>query len=129
MEKIWMAIHPGAQATRVLAMAANETIIKARLSPAPQHPRALQWLLEAVALWQGLPVEAVLCAGGGPGGPVTSLYRDWFPDFGNPLYTIHWVQGVGRPRRPMGDRLSAMGCYSDLKQLRRQMALEGLCSL
>jgi hypothetical protein len=126
MEKIWMAIHPGAQATRVLAIQANETILKARLSPAPKHPRALGWLLEAVALWQGHQVNAVLCAGGGVGGPVTSFYRDWFPDFGGALYEIRWVDNARRPA-VIADQLEAMGSYDDLKRLRRQIAGEDQC--
>jgi len=127
MEKIWMAIHPGAEATRVLAIQSGETILKARLSPYPKHPRALQWLLEAVALWQGDKVNAALYAGGGDGGPVTSLYRDWFPDFGGPLYEIGWVHNAHRRSR-IRDRLGAMGAYGDLKQRRLQIALEDICS-
>ena len=42
MESIWMAIAPNATSTRVLAMAgAQDTILKARLSPSPVHPRAM----------------------------------------------------------------------------------------
>lgn len=62
MESIWMGIAPSPQVTRVLAMAGpNDTILKAQLARDPQHPRALATLLEAVALWQGLPVRAALC--------------------------------------------------------------------
>ena len=56
MESIWMAIAPDATSTKVLAMAgAQDTILKARLSRSPSHPRAMASLLEAIALWQGLP--------------------------------------------------------------------------
>lgn len=73
MRSIWMGISPGPSATRVIAMAGpGETILKARLSPQPAHPRALSTLLEAVALWQGTQVHAALCAG----------ERDGVGDFG-----------------------------------------------
>jgi hypothetical protein len=62
MESIWMGIAAGA-ATRILAMAGpGETLLKGLLRGTPSHPRALPTLLEAVALWQGVPVRAVLCA-------------------------------------------------------------------
>jgi hypothetical protein len=63
MTDIWIGISPGPLTTRILGMAgASETILKARLSPEPSHPRALATLLEAVALWQGTPVRAALAA-------------------------------------------------------------------
>jgi hypothetical protein len=97
MESIWMGISPGASSTRVLAMAgASETIMKARLQRSPSHPRAMTTLLEAIALWQGLPVRAALCADAAPNGYETSLYRDAFPDGGGPLYRIDLGP---RPRR------------------------------
>jgi len=61
MESIWMGIAPGSVTTRVIAMEGpGETIMKAQLARDPKHPRALATLLEAVALWQGLPVRAAL---------------------------------------------------------------------
>jgi hypothetical protein len=64
MESIWMGISPSPTATRVIAMSGpGETILKAQLATDPKHPRALGTLLEAVALWQGLPVRAALCVG------------------------------------------------------------------
>jgi hypothetical protein len=66
MESIWMGIAPGVDTTRVIAMAApSETILKAQLSKDPLQPPALATLLEAVALWQGQPVRAALCADAG----------------------------------------------------------------
>ncbi len=64
MESIWMGIAPGPTTTRVIAMAGpSDTILKAQLAREPHHPRALATLFEAVALWQGQPVRAALCAG------------------------------------------------------------------
>ena len=53
MERIWMGISPEATETRVIAMAgAGATLLKARLSRSPAHPRALSTLLEAIAPWE-----------------------------------------------------------------------------
>jgi hypothetical protein len=72
MSDIWMGISPERAATRVIAMAGpSETILKARLLPVPGHPRAMATLLEAVALWQGAKVRAVLSVADGDGGSVS----------------------------------------------------------
>ena len=69
MESIWMGIAPEATSTRVLAMdGPHDTILKARLLQSPAHRRAMATLLEAIALWQGRPIRAALCADGRPGG-------------------------------------------------------------
>ena len=117
MESIWMAISPGAESTRVLAMSgASETIMKARLLRAPSHPRAMATLLEAIALWQGRTVRAALCADGSAVGSDTSLYRDAFSDGGGPLYRIDWVPGLGARKRAIRD-IGGMGGFADLRQL------------
>ena len=47
-------LHERGSILRVLVMAgAQDTILKARLSPSPVHPRAMASLIEAIALWQG----------------------------------------------------------------------------
>lgn len=117
MSSIWMAISPGDAHTRVIAMAgAGETILKARLSPQPSHPRALATLLEAVALWHGTKVHAALCASDAGGACGSSLYRAAFDDFGGPLYTLEWVPTGGRGRRRHRD-LAGLGDFADLRQV------------
>lgn len=111
-----MGIRPGGMATRLIAMDGPDTLLKARLLRTPSHPRALQWLLEGVALWQGHPVRAVLSAEPSASACGAHLYTDWFPDFGGPLYTIEWAPAE-RPRRAR-DGLSGLGDFRDLKQLR-----------
>lgn len=37
-------------------------LLKARLPPAPRHPRALLTMLEGLALWRGEPLRAVISA-------------------------------------------------------------------
>lgn len=117
MSNVWMGISPGPLTTRVLAMAgASETILKARLSPAPSHPRALSTLLEAVALWQGTKVHAALCAGERDGASDSSLYREAFTDVGGPLYSLEWVPAPGRVRRRHRD-IVGVGDFADLRQV------------
>lgn len=121
MESIWMGIAPGSRTTRVIAMAGpNETLLKAQLARDPKHPRALPTLLEAIALWQGLPVRAALCADGvGPSYDSTlcreaSFDLDNFDD-GGPLYSLVWVPaGAHRKRR---HRLHGLGNFQDLERL------------
>lgn len=116
MTDIWMAISPERHVTRVIAMAGpGETILKARLSPSPSHPRAMATLLEAVALWQGAQVRAALCASEKDGGSDTSIYREAFTDGGGPLYTLDWVPGPLERRRHRDVR--GVGAFADLRQL------------
>jgi hypothetical protein len=66
MKKNWicLGVDPHPPVARVLGKTAErETILKARLRPIPSHSRALVTLLEAIALWQDLPVSGVLAVG------------------------------------------------------------------
>ena len=114
---IWIGIDPRPSGTRILAMAgAEQTLLKARLATVPSHPRALPSLLEAIALWQGLPVRAAVVVGESAATMAEPLYRDLFPDFGmNPLYSLDYVSSLRRPHTK--DGLSGMGSYSDLRQM------------
>lgn len=116
MESIWMGIAPGARTTRVIAMAGpSDTILKAQLARDPRHPRALATLLEAVALWQGQPVRAALCADARGLSFDSNLCREAFSDDGGALYSIVWVPAsVSRRRR---DRLQGLGRFQDLERL------------
>ncbi len=83
----------------------------------PRHPRAIPTFLEAVALWQGQPVRAALCADAGGYSCDSRLCReasfDW--DDGGALYSVLWVPaGAHRQRR---HRLSGLGSFSDLERL------------
>lgn len=117
MNSIWMGIAPGPTSTRVLAMhGVQETLLKARLSRDPVHPRALATLLEAIALWQGMPVHAVLAADDEPTSYVSSLCRSPLTERGvAPLFTVDWVPVVGRKRRRPG--IAGMGRFHDLERL------------
>ncbi len=117
MRSIWVGIHPRPEGTRVLATAGSEeTLLKARLASMPKHPRAIATLLEALALWQGQPVRAVLGVGGADDGYGTSMSREWFAaDAETPLYTLDVVSVRSRRRRP--DGLGGLGEFRDLRQL------------
>lgn len=120
MDELRMVISPGASTTRVIAItegpSGSETLLKARLSAEPSHPRAVQWLLEAVALWQGARVRAALCAGAPGRTYVTRLYPAWFADFGGALYDLEVVEGR-RARRVHKDAVALAGEFRDLRQL------------
>jgi hypothetical protein len=116
MESIWMGIAPGSETTRVIAMAgAGDTILKAQLAKDPKHPRALATLLEAVALWQGQPVRAALCADAGGLSCDSNICREAFLDDGGALYSVVWVPaGAHRQRR---HRIHGLGNFRDLERL------------
>jgi hypothetical protein len=117
MSNLSMGISPGPRGTRVIAMAGpSDTIMKARLSREPSHPRALATLLEAIALWQGEKVRAALCAADRDGASDSSLYRDAFADFGGPLYTLEWVPAAALGRRRSRD-IRGVGDFADLRRL------------
>ena len=116
MSTLSMGISPGPHDTRVIAMAGpSDTILKARLSRQPSHPRALPTLLEAIALWQGAQVHAALCAADRDGVSDSSLYRDAFVDFGGPLYTLEWIPVAALGRRRRRD-LGGVGDFADLRR-------------
>ena len=116
MESIWMGIAPGSETTRVIAMAgAGDTILKAQLAKDPKHPRALATLLEAVALWQGQPVRAALCADAGGLSCDSNICREAFLDDGGALYSVVWIPaGAHRQRR---HRIHGLGNFRDLERL------------
>jgi hypothetical protein len=116
MESIWMGIAPSPEATRVIAMTSpSDTILKAQLARNPKHPRALATLLEAVALWQGQPVRAALCADGRGPSSDYDICREAAMDDGGALYTLIWVPaGAPRQRR---QRIQGVGNFRDLERL------------
>ena len=118
MESIWMGIAPSATSTRVLAMAGvHDTILKARLSRSPAHPRAMTTPFEAIALWQGLPIRAALCADERQGGSDSSLFRETFGDAGGLLYTLTWTPAPARGRRARRHDITGMGEFADLRDV------------
>lgn len=118
MDSIWMGISPEAMATRLIAMRGPaEPILKARLRCPPSSPRALEALLESVALWEGAPVRAALVVDEQASFAQGTSYREVFPIFGDSaLYDVQWVPRA-RSRRRRRDELRGMGRFRDLEQL------------
>lgn len=116
MESLWVAIDSRSDETRILATAGpRETVLKARLSPMPQHPRALPTLLDALAMWQGTQVRAAVVADGQGDSCATRLKLDFAAGFmGAPLYQLAYVPRH-KPRHR--DRLDGFGPFHDLRQL------------
>lgn len=116
MRSLWVAIDSKCDETRILATAGpRETVLKARLSATAQHPRAVPALLEALAMWEGMPVRAAIVADGKDGSSATRLRLDWLANFvGEPLYHLEFVPGHKRRHR---DLLEGMGTFADLRQL------------
>jgi hypothetical protein len=116
MESIWMGIAPGKTTTRIVALESpSDTILKAQLRKDPAHPRALATLLEAIALWQGQPVRAALCAGASGPSCDSTICREAFLDDGGALYSLVWVPTGGHRRRR--HRLEGLGSFRDLERL------------
>jgi hypothetical protein len=116
MRPLWVAIDSRSDETRILATAGpRETLLKARLSSSPQHPRAVTALLEALAMWEGTTARAVVVVDDRDGSSATRLKLDWMADFhGEPLYQLQFVAGHKRRHR---DRLDGFGPFHDLRQL------------
>lgn len=117
MTEIRVGIHEGPETTRILATAGPQTVLlKARLRSGPSHPRALPTLLEALALWQGATVHAVLAVAGPDASSTRGLAHGSFLDFGlPPLYTLDFAPA----RRPRGrrDALPGLGDFRELQRL------------
>jgi hypothetical protein len=116
MRPLWVAIDSKSDETRVLATAGTqETLLKARLSPTVQHPRAVPALLEALAMWEGTMVRAVVVVDDRDGSSAARLKLDCIADLvGDPLYQLQFVDGHKRHHR---DRLDGFGPFHDLRQL------------
>jgi hypothetical protein len=118
MDAIWLGLSPSPSCTRILAMRGpGETILKAHLSLRPGSGRAVTALLEAIALWEGVPVRAALVVDeSSTDSCPTTLYRDLFDVFGDctPLYQLQWVPRAVRRRR---DGLRGLGDFSDLERV------------
>src|SRR5262245_62127096 len=107
-DRIWVAIHPRRESTRVLVTEGpGQTLLKARLAPCPWHQRALPTLLEALALWHKQQVHAVLAADAEDASFVTNLCPDLGAEHARtPMYTVEVVAARRPPRRR--DRLEGL---------------------
>lgn len=117
MRHLWMGIVPDPMDTRVLVLdGPDDTLLQARLPHGPQHPRAVEALAEAIALWAGRPVRVVLAAHGPGSFCATRPWLDTFDEITrSALYEIHFVTDPVAPREP--HRLGELGDFRDLRRL------------
>jgi hypothetical protein len=116
MNRIWMAVEASSKSTRVLATAGpGDTLLKARLAAHPRHLRALDALLEAVALWQGQKVHAALCVDEAVPSYGPSPWRSIVAGQDTPLYALERVPPRRRERRP----ILGMGDFRSLHRMLR----------
>ena len=119
METIWMGIVPGPDATRVVVKdgPAGPTLLRARLPQAPRHPRALQALCEAIALWCGRAVHAAIAADGADASCATTPWLESLNTLAeSPLVELDFVD-ARRPRSRVGPADDGAG--HDPRLLRR----------
>jgi len=116
---LWVGVDPRPPVARVLATTPMGTaVLKARLEAKPRHPRALATLLEALALWQGVPARGVLAVGDEEPWCDMGLFHVGFDDFGStPLYSLETVSRLPR-RSSRRDPIGGMGDFRDVRQLR-----------
>jgi len=128
MNEPWMVWSPGAESTRVMVRSGAEVLLKAKLSPGPSHPRAAQWLMEAVALWEGAPVRGVISA---DAAGATYARRFWDAvgmDFGGALYSLRLAGCEPRDSRQLSllvDLVPELEAMDDLAEVLVGEALLG----
>jgi hypothetical protein len=121
MSRPWMVWAPGAEQTRVMVTRQEEILLKARLSPGPSHPRAAQWLMEAIALWEGAPVRGVIVAGNGDSTRARGFWDAVGMDFGGALYSLRQAicePGPSRQLSLLRDSVPELSGFSDLEEAR-----------
>jgi len=128
MNRPWMVWSPGPCETRVLVTRGGEILLKAKLSPGPSHPRAAQWLMEAVALWEGAPVRAVISADAEDDGYGSRFWDAVGMDFGGALYRVELADREVIGRRQLSifeDPMPELDGFLDLEAAAVRAALGG----
>jgi hypothetical protein len=112
-----MGLWPSPHGTRVVALGPeSETILRATLSSRPSSIRAVTTFFEALALWEGRAVRAVLVADASSTSQCpTTLYRDTFATFGDrsQRYELAWVS----PPRARHRDVETMGSFLALERI------------
>jgi hypothetical protein len=127
--KLWMVWSPGTTCTRVMVRSGERLLLKAKLQPSPSHPRAAQWLMEALALWEGSPVHGVICADAAPASCVKRFWDAVGMDFGGALYSLDLVGSApqeARQLRLLDDPFPEMEGLDDLEDALVVEALGGV---
>lgn len=113
---LWISIEPvGSEVRMMLAAPAASTIMKARMPNPPAHRRAVISLLEAIALWHGRPLRAVIDA---DAEDVRQNPARWAMLLGDAPELAVAVEWAAVPRPPKKDRyLAPMGDFTGARQL------------
>lgn len=90
-EELRVVITPSPRWARIVAFEGCGLVLSARLPQTPWHRRALPTFLEALGRWHHLPVRAVLVVDARVSSSATSLYPNWFADFGGQAYELEVV--------------------------------------
>ena len=110
-----MAIAPGPLTTRILVHDATRPLLKARLPHAPQHPRAVVALAEALTLWTNRPCRVAMAAVGRGAFCATPRWRDALDWMTRPnAVSVVCVRHDAVPAEPEG---GALGDFSDLRRM------------
>ena len=128
MNRPFMVWSPGSQQTRVMVTRGQEILLKAQLGPGPAHPRAPQWLMEAIALWEGSPIRAVIAADESGATCGRAFWDAVGMDFGGALYSLRLAACEPRPARQLSllhDLVPEVKGFCDLEQTRIAEALAG----
>ena len=124
----WMLWSPGAESTRVMVRSGEQILLKAKLSPGPAHPRAAQWLMEAIALWEGAPVHGVISADAAGASCARRFWDAVGMDFGGALYSLRLAGCEPRPGRQLSllvDLVPELESMHDLEEVLVGEALLG----
>lgn len=123
-----MVWSPRADSTRVMVRSGERIVLKAVLSPGPAHPRAAQWLMEAIALWEGARVRGVIAADAAHDSYGSRFWDAAAMDFGGALYSL-CLGGAprcsGRQLSLLDDLVPELGAMSDLEAVLVDDALSG----
>ena len=126
MRTLWMEILPGPLTTRVLVQdGPKQTLLRARLPHAPSHPRAVQALCEAVALWSGRKVCVALIVEGPDAFCATRPWLDAFDTLTRaPGFEIHFVTSARLARDRRSDECADRTELGSCRDLRRRILSE-----
>lgn len=113
---LWMSIEPvGPEVRMMLTVPSSGTVLKARFPSRPAHPRAVISLLEAVSLWYGEPLRAVIDAAASD---VSRYPERWAMLLGDAPELAVQVDWVAVPQARKKDRfLGSMGDFARARRL------------
>lgn len=122
MSLLWMTIEPRETETRLqLSMGGAGLCLRARLPLCPRHPRALGQLLEALALWYGQPLTAVLDADAQDVARHPERWARLFGDLDSEAIRVEWCHPV-QAQAMRRDRFMGAG-FGSFRRARRLATL------